>query len=142
MRDTIELLKECNAGVKMGVDSINDMLPHIESSELEKILKSSSEEHSKIGSEVHILLNEYDEEGKEPNPMAKGMSWIKTNFKLTTNESDQTVADLVTDGCNMGIKSLHKYMNEYAAANERSRELTERLIDIEEDLRAKVVSFL
>ena len=37
------------------------------------------------------------------------MSFIKTNFKMGMNESDTTVAELITDGCNMGIKSLNKY---------------------------------
>ena len=74
MQDTIELLKECNSGVKMGVSAIDEVIDHVEDSRLESILKKSSEEHSKIGSEVHMLLNEYGESEKEPNPMAKGMS--------------------------------------------------------------------
>lgn len=43
----------------------------------------------------------------------------KTNVKLVMNESDQTIADLMTDGCNMGVKSLNKYLNQYKAANEK-----------------------
>ena len=50
--------------------------------------------------------DEYHDDGKDPNPMAKGMSWIKTNVKLVIDESDNTIADLITDGCNMGVKSL------------------------------------
>ena len=48
------------------------------------------------------LQSENHDEGKNPNPMAKGMSWIKTNVKLVMDDSDETIADLMTDGCNMG----------------------------------------
>ena len=74
-------------------------------------------------------------EEKEPNPMAKGMSWIKTNVKMGMDNSDKTVADLITDGCNMGIKSLYKYLNQYKNADEESKKICNKLIDIEETLR-------
>ena len=66
--------------------------------------------------------------------MAKGMSWLKTNVKLTMNNSDSTVADLLIDGCNMGVKSLYKYLNQYPAADIKVKNLCQKLIDIEEEL--------
>jgi hypothetical protein len=89
---------------------------------------------------MQVLLNQYHDEGKEPSPMARGMSWIKTNVKLVMNESDGTIADLMTDGCNMGIKSLSKYLNQYKAADEKSKDITKKLIKLEgkfaEEMRA------
>ena len=142
MQDTIELLKECNSGVKMGVSAIDEVIDHVDDTKLESILKKSSEEHSKIGSEVHMLLNEYGESEKEPNPMAKGMSWLKTNIMLAAKESDSTVADLITDGCNMGVKSLLRYKNKYKAANDKAKKLAQELIEIEEDLRKDMREYL
>ena len=142
MQDTIELLKECNSGVKMGVSAIEEVIGHVEDTRLESILKKSSEEHSKIGSEVHELLNEYGESEKEPNPMAKGMSWLKTNVMLAAKESDNTVADLITDGCNMGVKSLNRYLNQYKAADEVSKDITKRLINLEEKLAIDLRGYL
>ncbi len=74
--------------------------------------------------------------------MAKGMSWIKSNAMLAMDNSDQTVADLITDGCNMGIKSLSRYLNEYEAADETSKDIAKRLIKLEEDLADNVRGFL
>ncbi|MGI5857642.1 MAG: hypothetical protein ACOX64_14490 [Candidatus Merdivicinus sp.] len=141
-QDTIELLKECNAGVKMGVDSIAEVLDHVQSSNLKQLLNSSKEEHQKIGSEVHQVLNRYDESGKEPNPMAKSMSWLKTNMKITMDESDGTVADLITDGCNMGVKSLNRYLNQYKAADEQSKDLTKKLIRLEQQMAVDLAPYL
>ena len=76
-------------------------------------------------------MDECHDDGKNPNPMAKGMSWMKTNVKLMANESDSTIADLMTDGCNMGVKSLHRYLNQYKAADEKCKDITKRLINLE-----------
>lgn len=142
MTDTIELLKECDAGIKMGVSAIDDVLSHIDSTTLEHILKDSRNEHIRLGEEAHAKLNEYGESDKEPTAVAKGMSKIKTGFKLTANESDSTVADLITDGCNMGIKTVHRYMNQYMGANDFSRGLASRLITVEENLRRSLAPYL
>ena len=141
-QDTIKLLKECDAGVKMGVASIDDVLDYVRSEKLKARLTICKDEHEKLRSEIEKLLNEYHDEGKEPNPMAKGMSWMKTNAMLSWKESDQTVADLITDGCNMGVKSLNKYLNKYEAADEVSKDICKKLIKIEADLAVNLRGFL
>ena len=133
-KDTIHLLKECDAGTKMGVTSIDDVMEYVENKDLKALLAKSKEHHENLGNELHSLLLTYGSEEKEPATMAKGMSWLKTNMKLTMNNSDSTVADLLIDGCNMGVKSLYKYLNQYPTANEKVKNLCQKLIDIEEEL--------
>ena len=141
-QDTIKLLRECDAGVKMGVSSIKDVLEYAGSDELRKLLDKCKEEHEKLDREIGELLDEYKDDGKEPAPIAKGMSWLKTNVKMVVNDSDHTVADLITDGCNMGVKSLNKYLNKYKAADEVSKDITKRLINLEEKLTVDIRKFL
>lgn len=52
------------------------------------------------------------------------------------------MADLITDGCNMGVKSLSRYLNQYKAADERSKDLAKRLIHMEEQLAVDVRPYL
>ncbi len=141
-QDTIRLLRECDAGVKMGISSIDDVLKYVKSERLRKDLNDNREEHCKLDKDLQVLLDSYHDEGKDPNPMAKSMSWMKTNMKLVMNESDHTIADLITDGCNMGVKSLNKYLNEYKAADEKSKDICKRLINLEEDLIIQMRQFL
>lgn len=141
-QDTIKLLRECDAGVKMGISSIGDVISYVSSHDLKRVLQDSSQEHDGLKSDLQGLLGEYHDEGKEPAAMAKGMSWVKTNVKLKMNESDSTVADLITDGCNMGIKSLSRYLNKYQAADERSKDLAKRIISAEEKLGTYVRAYL
>ena len=140
--DTIKLLRECDAGIKMGISSIDDVKDYVENPEFLEKLVNSRDEHDKLDAEIQKLLEKYNDDGKDPNPMAKGMSWIKTNVKMAVNESDETIADLMTDGCNMGVKSLNKYLNQYEAAEERTKDITKRLINLEEKLAVDIRSFL
>lgn len=132
--DTIHLLKECDAGAKMAVSSIDEVLESVKNERLYALLTETKKHHENLGNEIHSLLKEYGSEEKEPNIMAKGMSWLKTNMKLTMDECSSTVADLIIDGCNMGVKSLYKYLNQYPSANQTVKDLTHRLIGIEEQL--------
>ena len=141
-QDTIKLLRECDAGIKMGVTSIHDIYEHIHSNELRNILNVSKDEHDALDKELQELLGKYHDDGKNPNPIAKGMSWMKTNVKLGMDDSDNTIADLMTDGCDMGVKSLNRYLNQYAAADEKSKDICKRLIKLEEKLRAQMQEFL
>ena len=141
-QDTIRLLREGDAGVKMGISSIGEVLDHVRENELKQMLAECKRDHETLEQEIRTLLNRYEDEGKEPNPMAKGMSWLKTNMKLSWDESDATIADLMTDGCNMGVKSLSKYLNQYQAADETSKNITKRLIRLEEQLAVGIRKFL
>lgn len=141
-QDTVKLLRECDAGIKMGVSSIEDVLDYVRSERLKKLLADCKSEHEKLDVELQELLDKYKDEGKKPNPIAKGMSWMKTEVKLLVNESDHTIADLMTDGCNMGVKSLNRYLNQYKAADEVSKDITKRLINLEEQLAIDIRGFL
>ena len=141
-QDTIRLLRECDAGVKMGVSSIDDVLDYVKSEDLKKILSECKTAHEKLGNEISAALDRFCDDGKEPNPIAKGMSWMKTNIKLIMHESDHTIADLITDGCDMGVKSLSKYLNQYKAADEGSKDIAKRLIALEEKLGQDIRGFL
>lgn len=140
--DTIKLLRECDAGIRMGTSSIEDVLPRVHSDKLKRLLDDCKDEHDKLGTEVLSLLGKYEDKGKAPNPIAKSMSWMKTNMKLGLEETDATVADLMTDGCNMGVKSLNRYLNQYEAADEVSKDVTKRLINLEEKLTVDIRQFL
>lgn len=141
-QDTIRLLRECDAGIKMGISSIDDVMNYVHNDGLKKYLADCRDKHDKLNTEIQTLLDEFHDEGKAPNPVAKGMSWIKTNVKLGIDESDKTIADLITDGCNMGVKSLNRYLNQYEAADEKSKDIAKRLINLEEKLAIDIRQFL
>ena len=140
--DTLNLLRECDAGVKMGVASINDVLPDVKSQKMRDYLADCRNQHEILLSDIKERLSNHCDKGKEPAPAAKGMSWIKTNLKMALDDSDKTIADLITDGCNMGVKSLNRYMNQYKAADSESKGIANRLIKLEDDLGNEMRKYL
>ena len=141
-QDTIKLLRECDAGVKMGIASIDDVLSRVQNEDFKTCLAQCKNEHVKLEGEIDLLLEQYRDEGKKPNPIVKGMSWMKTNVKMALDECDGTVADLMTDGCNMGVKSLNRYLNQYKAADEYTKDITKRLINLEQQLTLDMRPYL
>jgi len=141
-QDTVKLLRECDAGIKIGVASIDDVISYVNSSALRQTLSACKSEHETLKSEVQSLLNQYHDSGKDPNPIAKGMSWMKSNLKISMDSSDSTIADLMTDGCNMGVKTLNRYLNQYQAADEVSKDITKRLINLEQQLTLDIRQYL
>ena len=141
-QDTVKLLRECDAGIKMGVASIDDVLSRVTNDDFQNHLNRCKDEHEALKSELQAELDRFHDDGKEPNPIAKGMSWMKTNMKLTVDESDATIADLMTDGCNMGVKSLSRYLNQYKAADEKSKDIAKRLIKLEAKLAEDMRGYL
>lgn len=126
----------------MGVDSIDEILDETTDRMLIKMLRETMDEHKRLGSETHRLLNRYGDEGKDPNPLAKSMSWIKTNVMMAVDAGDNTIADLITDGCNMGVKSLSRYLNKYEAADEESKNIAKQLIACEAGLAEGLRAYL
>ncbi|HJA41958.1 MAG TPA: hypothetical protein H9667_10715 [Firmicutes bacterium] len=141
-QDTIQLLRECDAGIKMGVASIDEVVEYVKNQDFKQKLLSYRTEHEKLKDEIQVLLEKHHDSGKEPTAMAKGMSWLKTNMKLAMDTSDQTIADLMTDGCNMGVKSVYRYLNQYATANEKAKEQSRKLANLEEKMCTEFRQFL
>ncbi len=140
--DTLKLLRECDAGVKMGIASINNVITDVKSQGMRQDLTDCRNQHETLLNEIKGKLSCSCDKGKEPAPAAKGMSWMKTNVKLALEPNDKTVADLITDGCNMGVKSLHRYLNQYSQADADSKGIATRLIQLEDDLAKQMRKYL
>lgn len=140
--DTVKLLRECDSGIKMGISTIDGVMDTAKNAELRDALDGCRTEHLKMKAEIAKMLADYGDLGKEPSIIAKEMSKVKTEAKLCFDESDKAAAELITDGCNMGVKSLSGYLNKYKAADEDAKTLARRLISSEEQLAVRIRKFL
>lgn len=141
-QDTCQLLKECNSGIKMAVDALEEVLPNVKNEDLKKKLTSCLKEHKKLGDETHALLLQNHAPDEEPSMMAKSMSWIKTNLKMSVNPGDDTIANLISTGCDMGVRTLNKYLNECSNASAQAKTLVKKVIQSEESLSVDMRAYL
>lgn len=142
MNHTTDLLKECDSGVKTAVNSIKEVMDNVNSTQLRKLLTDSLDYHEELGNEIHEMLSQLGEKGKDPNPMARVMSWMKINIKMLEKPEDKNIAHLMFDGCSMGVKQLSEYLNKYSEADEKSQRLARKLIDCEEKLAKDLKEYL
>ena len=140
--DTTELLKEFNAGSKMAVDAIDQILPMTESDSLRRLLNDNKEKHTVLGEKIHQELTKNGQRAEDPPVMAKAMAHVTTSVKMMMKGDDHEVASIITDGCNMGIKSLHEYLNQYQGAAPEARRLTGELADLEASLMEDLQQYL
>lgn len=140
--DTTYLLRECNSGCKMASGSMEQVMPHVHDQKLSELLHRYNEKHLDIGASCHELLTEHGDNGKDPHPLTRAMSYMGTEMKLNLRDDNSYVAGLLMDGCSMGIKSLSRYLNQYPDASTESRDLTRKLIHLEEDLMVELKKFV
>lgn len=140
--DTIHLLGDCTAGIDMAVSTIDGILPNVKDQILRRKLRDSIQTHQMLRDQTLTLLNQCGGQAKAPSPMAKSMAWLKTNARMAAGGDDTTVAYLVADGCDMGVKSLCRSRNRHAGADKDAKALAEQLIDCEEKLSASMRPFL
>lgn len=135
-KDTVELLADCTAGIEMAVSTMDGVLPNVKDQTLRKKLQDSIHTHREIRNDTVAMLHSLGGQEKQPPLMAKGMSWLKTNTRFAFGPNDPGAAELVANGCDMGVRSLCKSRNRYGGADVQAKQLAERLIDCEEQLSA------
>ena len=141
-QDTVYLLQECDAGIQMGISSMEEVHAFIHNDSFRECLKKSLQSHQYLKNRVEEMLREYHEDGKEINPLVQGMSQLKTQMKLVLDESDAMIADMIWDGIYMGIQSLIRYLNQYRLASEKAKDLVKELIVLEEKLAYDIRPYL
>jgi hypothetical protein len=141
-QDTVKLLRECDSGAKMGIKSLNQVLSHVSSPDFKESLSECRKEHLLFTDEINTSLEEYQDEGKNPPIIAEIFSDLKTKFMLFIKPNDNSIANLITDGANMGTKSLNRYLNQYKAADEKSKNIAKKLIAAEDKLILGIRAYL
>lgn len=142
MTDSIELLKECDSGVKMGIQGISEVIDNAYGKDFKNMLEKYEGEHVKILKTIHQKLNEAGADYKEPHPIAKTNAKVMTNMKLMVNDSDEKIADIMMDGCNMGIKSVSRYMNEYSGASKDVMDIANNVVTLEQNFMNELRQYL
>ena len=132
--DTRDILQECDAGVKTAVNCIDEVIDRTGNEALRNTLQQSRTEHVKLGNEIATLLDQNGFEGKDPPLVSRVMSKTKINAELMLEPTDATVAELMIDGCNMGVKKLSEYINRFPTSTDPAVRVAEKVIKAEQSL--------
>lgn len=126
----------------MGIKSINQVSEYVSDQRLKKIIEKYRGEHQRIESEADHLLMWHGQDSKPPEMMATAMSWLSTEMKMMMRDDDKQAAKIMTEGCDMGIRSVCGFMNQYSGASKSSMDLANDLVKTEEKFREEMKPYL
>lgn len=139
---TRKLLEECSAGCKMAINSIDQIKEYVTNEKLAKIIDTYRGKQVKFEAEAAQLLEDAGRDEKEPGAVASAVSWFTTEVKLMMKDDSSQIAKLLMDGCNMGIKEIGKYINQYAGASRESLGLAKKLVKSQEEMMKELEAYL
>ncbi len=140
--DTIGLLTACEAGVQMAVGAIDGVMKDVQSDTMRQTLEQSLQQHQTLGDQARTLLAQDGRPAQEPSAMAKSMSWLKTNWTLMLRPGDSGAAELVTGGCDMGVRTLARERNRRPGASSEARSIAGQLMGLERQLSKDLAQYL
>ena len=141
-KNTAELLRECSSGCHMAIGSMEQVRGAVNDPLLKEVIDEYNEKHKELKEESDELLRCAGERGKTPGSMAAAFAWLSTEMKMMMNDSSHQIASVMTDGCNMGIKTISEYINKYKDASEESRRIAGDLVSTEESFMRDLRHFM
>ena len=142
MNDTISLLKECDAGLIMATDSLTQAINYAKAHNFSNMLRKYYDEHQKIKIDVKTKLMENNEKEDKPSVVGRTAAKGMTSMKLMLNDTDEKIASLMIDGCNMGIKNVSRYMNQYGESEEEALRLANSIVVLEQNFANELRQYL
>lgn len=141
-RDTILLLRECDAGVKMGLGSFDHVETSVTGGKMKQVMEKYRRKHEQLEKAIDKLLKQDGAEEKQPEAMASVFSWITAEVKLMLHNEDKQVAKLMMNGCNMAIQSVSEYLHKYPAASPEAAKAAKEIVKTEEEFMKELEQFL
>ena len=110
-KSEIDVLNELNKGIKMGMDSISNVVKSVKDDNFKEILLSQYNKYNGLLNKVDTQLQKFDNLPKDLPAMQKAMGFIEVKLNTTSDDSISHIAEMMMQGTNMGIikgiKLLH-----------------------------------
>lgn len=134
LKKSEEVLAEIYRNSQLALQSISNILPETEDTDLREELLKEHEEYEKIGGKAAILAKDRDIELKNPNPMKKAMMWSSIKMSTLGDNSRAHIAEMMVQGTVMGITALKNSLSSMSKdyADEEIKQLAEELLQSEE----------
>ena len=136
MNDTVELLQSCHRGTITAINSIEQVIDHVENDKMRTCLEDTLERHRALGQDIGERLRHHGTEAEDPSLMARMSVWVTTEMRMLmdSDNRDHQIAKLTINGCNMGIQTLSQDINRLKNADGDTEDLATSLITEEQRL--------
>lgn len=142
-KDT-EFLQEIYANVKMGSDSIINLLPKVKNDKMKSMMTEQLDKYEKYAADVRGMLIEQGVQPKEAGAVAKISAKLGMEMKSMQDGTTSHMAEMMVQGSTMDVTDLLQKVNAYDDYPEcrASVSLAKEIVDFEEKNIEKMKEFL
>ena len=135
LKKSEEVLAEVHRNCALALQSITDILPQAEDTDVREELLRQHEEYEKFGGRAALIAKDKNIELKNPSPMKKAMMWSSIKMSTMADNSRAHIAEMMTQGTVMGITALKSSLSDMSedCADEEIQKLAEELLRSEEN---------
>ena len=129
-----EVLAEVHRNCQLALQSITDILPEADDTDVREELLKQHEEYERISSKAAILARDKNIELKNPGPIKKAMMWTSIKMSTMKDDSRSHIAEMMVQGTVMGITALKTSLGQMSdeGADTEVKALAEELLHTEE----------
>ena len=142
--ETTELLDRMYKNVKMGSDSIINLMPKVKDEALRTEMTKELSRLEGFSSEIGKMLRSEGKKPKEEGIVSKLSSKMGINMNTMIDSTSSHIAEMMMEGYTMGITDMTKDIRERenTKASEASLKLAREIVAFEEDSFSKMKRFL
>lgn len=141
---TLSLLEAMYKNVRMGADSILDIMPKVANEELRTELTSELERYGEFSKEIETAFLDAGEKVKDEGMLAKLGTKMSVAMNTMVDSTTSHIAEMMIQGGTMGITDATKLLREYenTSCSEEALNLARRIIKYEEETVERLKEFL
>ena len=141
---TLSLLEAMYKNVRMGADSILDIMPKVTNEELRTELTSELERYGEFSKEIETAFLDAGEKVKDEGMLAKLGTKMSVAMNTMVDSTTSHIAEMMIQGGTMGITDATKLLREYenTSCSEEALNLARRIIKYEEETVERLKEFL
>lgn len=132
-KSEIDILNELNKGIKMGMDSISNVLESVKDDNFKQILLSQYNRYNEILNKVDKNLQKFNKVPKELPTMQKMMGSIEVKLNTTSDNSISHIAEMMLQGTNMGIIKGIKLLHNNNDFSDETKDILKEFVDYQEE---------
>lgn len=141
---TKSFLDSLYKNVKMGADSIIDLMPKVKDQAMREEMTAELENYEGFAKEIRDILFANGDEPKEESLMAKMGTKMGVMMNTMMDDTTSHIADMMIQGATMGVTDTTKLIREYenTTCSEEALALARRTVKYEEESIERLKSFL
>ena len=141
---TLDLLEAVYKNVRMGADSIIDIMPKVSDDSMRTELTSELERYEEFSAEIEKAILNMGEDAKDQGILAKLGTKMSVAMNTMVDSTTSHIAEMMIQGGTMGITDATKLLREYenTSCSEEALDIARRVIKYEEETVERLKKFL